>query len=199
VFDLPRQNTVAERLRAYVEHLRPNVKDRVQDLRGIGPHARRALAILAPVAGILLFSSTVADATVDTRPALAAAIKRSRIDPRAVRLSNFFKKYSCPTPNYVAEYLRIADQNELDYRLLPAISIRETQCGVHDKGNNWLGFHPDWSLTFPTPLAGIEFIGRRLAEHPFYKGKSLEKKLLTYNPYPKYPGEVLSIMQEIEP
>jgi hypothetical protein len=159
---------------------------------------RRALAIVASVAGILLFASTVADATVDTRPALAAAIQRSRIDPRVARLKTFFRLYNCPAPDYVSEYLRIADQNDLDYRLLPAISIRETQCGLHEKGNNWLGFHPD-EVTFPSPLAGIEFIGRRLAEHPFYKGKSLEKKLFMYNPYPKYPGEVLWIMRQIEP
>ncbi len=198
MFDLIKQNALSERLLADVKQLRPFVRYPVQYLRGLSPDPRRALAILAPVAGILLFSSAVADATVDTRPALAAAIKRSRIDPRAARLANFFRKYRCPAPNYVSEYLRVADQHDLDYRLLPAISIRETQCGVHDKGNNWLGFHPD-EVTFPTPLAGIEFIGRRLAEHPFYKGKSLAKKLLTYNPYPKYPGEVLSIMQEIEP
>ena len=166
---------------------------------GIRQKFRRALAVLAPVAGILLFSSSVADATVDTRPALAAAIKRSRMDPRAVRLSKFFKMYNCPTPTYIPEYLRIADQNDLDYRLLPAISIRETQCGLHDKGNNWLGFHPDWSLQFRTPLEGIELVGKRLGQHPFYKGKSLEKKLFTYNPYPKYPGEVMWIMSQIEP
>ena len=198
MFNLLRQDTPSERLLAHAEQWRP-FRGRLAYLRSISPDLRRAIAILAPVAGILLFSSAVADATVDTRPALAAAIKRSRIDPRAERLARFFKKYSCPAPNYASEYLRVADQNELDYRLLPAISIRETQCGVHDTGNNWLGFHPDWSMKFPTPLDGLEFVGKRLAQHPFYKGKSLEKKLLMYNPYPKYPNEVIAIMREIEP
>jgi len=207
VLDHPEQTTswkqlrpsVGRLVRRYLTPLARKARRLAVHQIGIRQKFRRALAVLAPVAGILLFSSSVADATVDTRPALAAAIKRSRMDPRAVRLSKFFKMYNCPTPTYIPEYLRIADQNDLDYRLLPAISIRETQCGLHDKGNNWLGFHPDWSLQFRTPLEGIELVGKRLGQHPFYKGKSLEKKLFTYNPYPKYPGEVMWIMSQIEP
>jgi len=207
VLDHPEQTTSWQQLRPSVGRLvRRLLTPLVRNARPLAVHQidvrqklRSALAVVAPVAGILLFSSSVADATVDTRPALAAAIKRSRMDPRAVRLSKFFKMYNCPTPTYISEYLRIADQNDLDYRLLPAISIRETQCGLHDKGNNWLGFHPDWSLQFRTPLEGIELVGKRLGQHPFYKGKSLEKKLFTYNPYPKYPGEVMWIMSQIEP
>lgn len=99
---------------------------------------------------------------------------------------------------YVSEYLRIADENQLDYRLLPAISIRETQCGVHESRNNRLGYHPEVT-TFPTVLAGIEFIGKRLADHPYYRGKDIASKLFRYNPKPAYPGEVQWIMRQIEP
>lgn len=148
----------------------------------------------------------MADATVETQPALAAGLLSPRIDrrpdpridPRIGRLEKFFHLYRCPDPLYISDYLRIADENELDYRLLPAISIRETQCGIYEKGNNRLGFHPE-EATFPTVLAGIEFIGRRLAEHPYYKGKSLADKLFKYNPRPAYPGEVQWIMRQIEP
>ena len=98
----------------------------------------------------------------------------------------------------MSDYPRPADQHTLIVDWLPAISIRETQCGVHGKGNNWLGFHPD-NVTFPTPLAGIEFVANRLAEHPYYRGKTLLGKLLMYNPYPAYPGEVQSLMRQIEP
>jgi hypothetical protein len=159
---------------------------------------RRLLALIGPVAGVLLFALTTADATVDVRPALARALEKPAADPRIARLKTFFALYRCPAPNYIADYLRVADLNDLDYRLLPALSIRETQCGVHGKGNNWLGFHPD-DVTFPTPLAGIEFVAHRLAAHPYYKGKNLQQKLFMYNPYPSYPGEVQWLMRQVEP
>ena len=52
--------------------------------------------------------------------------------------------------------------------------------------------------TFPTIQAGIDFMTHRIAEHPYYKGKTLPQKLLTYNPRPAYPGEIMKIMQQIE-
>jgi hypothetical protein len=160
------------------------------------------LALVGPVAGVLLFASATADATVDRRPSIAPILAKPVIDlgtdARIGRLEKFFALYNCPAPLYVADYLRVADRNNLDYRLLPAISIRETQCGIHGKGNNWLGFHPD-DVSFATPLAGIEFVGHRVAEHPYYKGKNLQQKLFTYNPFPAYPGEVQRLMRQIEP
>jgi len=158
----------------------------------------RVLALAGPVAGVLLFASATADATVDARPALAETWTQPSVDPRIAHLEKFFALYNCPTPLYISDYLRISDEYSLDYRLLPAISIRETQCGVHGKGNNWLGFHPD-DVTFPTPLSGIEFVGNRVAEHPYYKGKTLRQKLFMYNPYPAYPGEVQRLMRQIQP
>jgi hypothetical protein len=163
-----------------------------------GRALRRLLALTGPVAGVLLFALTTADATVDTRPPIAAMLAKPLVDPRSAHLEVFFERYRCPSPLYVSDYLRIADEYDLDYRLLPAISIRETQCGVHGKGNNWLGFHPD-AVTFPTPLAGIEFVGHRIAEHPYYRGKTLYQKLFMYNPYRTYPDEVQWLMRQIEP
>jgi hypothetical protein len=37
---------------------------------------------------------------------------------------------------------------------------------------------------------GIDFVSRQLAEGSFYKGKSLDQKLFTYNPRVAYPEEV---------
>lgn len=173
-----------------------HLRRRFTGFKSAGRAFRHAFALAGPVAGVLLFALTTADATVDKRPAPILAEPTS--DPRIEHLKKFFALYNCPAPLYVADYLRIADEYSLDYRLLPAISIRETQCGIHGKGNNWLGFHPD-DVSFPTPLAGIEFVGHRVAEHPYYKGKPLLKKLFMYNPYPAYPGEVQRIMRQIEP
>ncbi|HEY7333471.1 MAG TPA: hypothetical protein VH639_01215 [Bryobacteraceae bacterium] len=118
-------------------------------------------------------------------------------DPRFVRLQRFFQHYRCPSPQYIAAYIRASDRYRLDYRLLPALSIRETQCGLHEKQNNRWGYHSG-RQSFPSVAQGIDFMAHQLVENPPYKGKTLRQKLLTYNPRPAYSDEVAWIMRQIE-
>ncbi|MEQ1884852.1 MAG: hypothetical protein ABL967_07305 [Bryobacteraceae bacterium] len=168
---------------------------------------RHALLLTAPVVGLLCFANATADATVqatmDASHCLTAAELEAipyvpALDPRYARVEKFFSRYRCPAPQHIEEYLHLADRNGLDYRLLPAISIRETQCGVHEKGNNRLGYHPS-TVSFASVSAGIEFMANRLGRHPYYRGKPIESLLFQYNPRPAYPGEVRRIMRQIEP
>lgn len=118
-------------------------------------------------------------------------------DPRTVRLEAFFKAYDCPAPLHVEEYLRAADSHALDYRILPAISLVESTCGAFQRMNNRWG----WDSTqsgFPSVPAGIDYITKQLAENPHYKGKTVQEKLFTYNPYPQYVRQVQRLMQQIE-
>jgi len=131
---------------------------------------------------------------VALKPALNPA---SKPDARFARLEKFFRLYHCPQPRHTSEYLRAADENGLDYRLLPAISIRETLCGVAATENNHWGYHPG-RQSFPSAQEGIDFVARVLAEGFYYKGKTLRDKLLTYNPRAAYPDEVQWIMRQIE-
>ncbi len=80
----------------------------------------------AAAAGLVFISTHTADVP-------AATFKP---DPRIGRLEKFFKIYHCPAPHSTFEYLRAADGYGLDYRLLPAVSIRETQCGVTERQRN---------------------------------------------------------------
>src|ERR1700742_778076 len=134
--------------------------------------ARRVVFTLA---GLALAIASTADQTPPIQVTVAP-------DPRAPRLERFFHRYNCPAPYHVSEYLRASDGYNLDYRLLPAISIRESLCGVSERQmNNFWGYHPD-RLSFPTIEAGIDYVARQLAESPFYRGKSLTEKLFVYNP-----------------
>src|SRR5580704_5991742 len=103
-------------------------------------------------------------------------------DPRSARLEAFFKAYDCPGPLHIEEYLRAADSHELDYRILPAISLVESTCGAYERMNNRWGWDSVQS-GFDSVPAGIEYIAEQLAENPYYKAKTLEQKLFTYNPY----------------
>jgi hypothetical protein len=159
------------------------------------PKSWRKWTIFAALAaGLVLSAAATADVPgIADSPGLAHSA-----DPRLARLERFFKYYRCDAPFHTVEYLRAADAYGLDYRFLPAVSIRESGCGkaASDENNFW-GFHPG-RQSFPSVAAGIDFVARRVMQHPAYKGKSLRGKLFTYNPLPPYPDEVERIMRQIE-
>ena len=157
--------------------------------------SRRVPMLATAGAALVLGVTNTADAPEPARKPITVLWLSP--DVRVARLERFFRKYRCPAPYHVLEYLGAADSYGLDYRLLPAISIRETGCGIAEKENNRLGYHPGQG-GFASIEAGIDFVGRRLALHRFYKGKSLQEKLYTYNPRSAYPDEILRIMQQIE-
>jgi hypothetical protein len=117
-------------------------------------------------------------------------------DARPAKLRAFFNTYRCPTPLHIEEYVRAADAFGIDYRLLPALSVRESTCGRHERANNRWGW--DSARTgFDSVANGIRFIARELAWGKNYRGKTLHEKLQTYNPLPTYPAEVEKLMREI--
>ena len=160
-------------------------------------------ALMKPIP-VLAVENPLADARGSVLPCCINAVapshdrERANVDLRSARLEEFFRRYHCRPPFHIAEYLRAADDYALDYRLLPAISIRETRCGATEKDNNRWGFHPGQEAGFPSIAAGIEFMAHRIARHPLYTGKTLEDKLFTFNPRPAYPQEVQRIMRQIE-
>jgi hypothetical protein len=118
-------------------------------------------------------------------------------DQRVGKLYTFFSSYDCPTPYHIMDYLEAADAHDLDYRLLPAISLRESTCGIYQRWNNYWGWDSaQWR--FPSVRDGIDFVTGQLADGPAYKDKTVEEKLYTYNPYPHYVHEVQRLMQQIE-
>lgn len=174
--------------------LRPGWASRCLTVLGQPPRGYMLVRSLATVAlGFALCANTTAD--VPPPGPLPSAVLKS--DPRANGLERFFRLYGCPAPHHVAEYLRAADSYGLDYRLLPAISVRETTCGVQAWENNRWGYHPH-EQRFPSVEVGIDFVSRVLMEGDFYKGKTLEQKLLMYNHRVAYTDEVKAIMRQIE-
>jgi len=118
-------------------------------------------------------------------------------DARIARLDAFFRAHHCPAPLLTSEYLAAADANFIDYRLLPAVSVRESTCGLHARHNNRWGWNSA-KTSFETLVHGIRYIARELASGRYYRGKTLEEKLQVYNPNPNYPAEVRKLMREIE-
>jgi hypothetical protein len=118
-------------------------------------------------------------------------------DSRAPRLEKFLRSYNCPAPLLTSEYLAAADEYDIDYRLLPALSVRESTCGLHARLNNRWGWNSA-QTGFATLAHGIRFIAHELAFGRYYRGKTLDQKLQVYNPVLPYPKEVRKLMREIE-
>jgi hypothetical protein len=128
--------------------------------------------------------------------ARAATTPSQPADERRLKLQAFFESYRCPAPYHVEDYLREADRNAIDYRLLPAISVRESTCGRHGRLNNHWGWDSARS-GFSSVKAGIRYLARTLALGPRYKDKTIDGKLKIYNPNLRYVAEVMQLMEEI--
>jgi hypothetical protein len=122
-----------------------------------------------------------------------------RDDPRFETLTRFFHKADCPAEKYSAEFLKAADANALDWRLLPSLSFVETSGGKGARNNNLFGWDSG-RAHFPSPTAGIHAVGYLLKHSSVYKNKKLERLLAVYNPgAQQYADKVKSIMRRISP
>jgi hypothetical protein len=117
-------------------------------------------------------------------------------DPRLLRLEQFFAQWDCPLRKSAEEFLIAADTNQLDWRLLPSISMVESSGGKDYTNNNVFGWD-SCHERFPSVQAGIHIVASRLANSKLYKDKDLDTKLSTYNPLPDYPNRVKALMQTL--
>jgi hypothetical protein len=119
-------------------------------------------------------------------------------DPRLTRLEEFFAKRDCPLREAAEDFLIAADQNALDWRLLPSISIIESSGGKDYRNNNVFGWD-SCRESFSSVRAGIHFVAAQLGHSKRYRDKTLDKKLQTYNPNPDYPHKVKAVMRALAP
>ena len=117
-------------------------------------------------------------------------------DPRLDRLRRFFADYDSPLSSAAAEFLIAADTNDLDWRLLPSISIVESSGGKVYANNNVLGWDSA-RRSFDSVEAGILAVADRLGNSKLYKDKDLDEILATYNPVPNYPQRVKAVMRAL--
>jgi hypothetical protein len=117
-------------------------------------------------------------------------------DPRLWRLQKFFGDRDCPLRDVAKDFLIAADQNHLDWRLLPSISIIESSGGKDYRNNNVFGWD-SCKERFPSVRAGIHYVAQQLGKSKRYKGKDLDSKLQIYNPVPEYCQRVKAVMRSI--
>jgi hypothetical protein len=119
-----------------------------------------------------------------------------RNDARLIPLRQFFDRCECPAAEYAVDFLEVADEFALDWRLLPSLSFVESTGGKAGPHNNMFGWNSG-RARFDTPVAAIRFVGHHLAQAAQYRSKSLDQVLKTYNPVGHYAFKVKSVMQQI--
>lgn len=122
-------------------------------------------------------------------------------DVRAEIIDNYFKEHNMPLYGYGSVMVEVADKYGLDWRLLPAISVRETSGGKYmckniNAHNNPFGWG-SCRIGFDSINVAIETVGYKLSTLPVYKDKTTYQKLYYYNGtvVPTYPEEVIKIME----
>ncbi len=117
-------------------------------------------------------------------------------DPRLSQLEKFFGDRDCPLRTAAQDFLLAADQNKLDWRLLPSISFVESSGGKDYRNNNVLGWD-SCKEKFSSVRAGIHYVAAQLGKSSRYKDKDTDRKLQTYNPLPEYKQRVKAVMRTI--
>jgi hypothetical protein len=117
-------------------------------------------------------------------------------DPRVVRVRRFFQKHDCPVAKYSALFVRVADENKLDWRLLPTLAFLESTGGKNYKHNNIFGWNSG-KTRFTSIPDGICLVARALSQYNVYAHKTTVQKIRVYNMHSRYLHRALEVMGEI--
>lgn len=124
---------------------------------------------------------------------------------KAEAIDSYFKARSMPLHGTGMAFVMVAEKYGLDWRLLPAISIRESSGGKAACGHNPFGWGSCKLHNFGSYEQAIEALGKNLGganprTSAYYAGKTTMEKLYYYNGtvLPEYPDEVFAIMKMIE-
>ncbi|MEK7624772.1 MAG: hypothetical protein AAB467_00300 [Patescibacteria group bacterium] len=122
---------------------------------------------------------------------------------RAERIDNYFQKRGMPLAGNGEIFVRVAEKCNIDWRLLPAIGVRESSGGLHMQYNNPFGWGSA-KIKFYNFEDAIETVSDNLCGfNPgtarYYKDQTTMKRLWYYNGtvMPSYPEEVVDIMDAI--
>lgn len=126
------------------------------------------------------FGANIFAALPDELPSIEANIGGS--DARVVIVKNYLSKYKSPLEPYSDYIVEMADQYDLDFRLITAIAQQESNlCKVIPEGtyNCWgWGIHSRGTLGFSSYKEGIEVVSRGLRTNYLNKGLIIPEHIM---------------------
>jgi hypothetical protein len=158
-----------------------------------------ALGLLAIPAAVKVEAGRLASPIPPKATSIQPVMKATAApDPRAARLRAFFSRLHCPARAFADDFIRAADDNKLDWRLLPGISIVESGGGKAYRNNNIFGWN-NGTQAFPSIRNGIREVAFRLGRSPIYRHRDTVQKLRVYNGDEHYAETVVAVMNRISP
>lgn len=108
-------------------------------------------------------------------------------DARAKIIEDFFKGYKSPLSDYSQNFIQVADKYQLDWRLLPAIAMQESNGGkkvIVDSHNPFgYGIYGKLVIRFKDWDEAIERVGKALREDYLNEGlKTPHQIMAKYTP-----------------
>lgn len=125
-------------------------------------------------------------------------------EEHAKMIDAYFAQRDMPLEGYGAKMVKAAEDNNLDWRLLPAIAIKESTGGKFACYKNPFGWG-SCKIKFKNFNSAIDTVAMNLGGNnpgtdEYYKNKTTREKLHHYNGsvVPTYTGEVMEFMDLIE-
>lgn len=124
---------------------------------------------------------------------------------KAEKIDALLAKYNSPLEGHGMKFVTEAEKHEIDWRLLVAISGRESTFGIHackKVTNSFLGYG-SCKINYKSTEEAIEKVSASLGGNNaktahYYKDKTTIQILRKYNSViPNYPKEVVRIMKMI--
>ena len=121
----------------------------------------------------------------------------THIDNREELIRRFFERHKAPAAKYAKLFVQVADENNLDWKLLPTLALIESTGGkFQSRRNNIFGWDSG-KARFSTVEDAIRHVGRALNKGP-YKDKTLDQKIHVYNTHRTYYTLFYKVMKTIE-
>ncbi len=164
------------------------------------------MGITSPVISPAMFQSSLTSvASLGDQKAPLVEIQDELQKERAEKIDAYFEGRDMPLAGYGLEMVRAAEKNDLDWRLLPAIAVRESSGGKQACNYNPFGWG-SCKIVFKSWVESIQTVASHLGGNnprtaDYYEATTTEQKLHMYNGtvLPTYPKEVLAIMDSIGP
>ncbi|QQG43304.1 MAG: glucosaminidase domain-containing protein [Candidatus Daviesbacteria bacterium] len=108
-------------------------------------------------------------------------------DARAKIIEDFFLGYKSVLTDYANEFIKVADKYQLDWRLLPAIAMQESNGGKRVIANSYnpfgYGIYGNNVRKFPSWEEAIQRVGQALREDYVNLGLKTPEEIMTkYTP-----------------
>jgi hypothetical protein len=147
-------------------------------------------------------------ASADAEPASDDALLQKEREEEAAKIDAYFTKNGMPLAGYGMKMVTEAELHDIDWRLIPAIAIRESTGGLHQcKSVTYSPFgFGSCKINFKSYDSAIEILATNLGgDNPntarHYEGKTTKAILQSYNPpsvVPTYANEVMALMTKID-